>query len=96
MRERAIIPIIAVHCALDVRGAKFGFIFVRVVKFLNSIMCFLTYISSLAFPSFQHLVTHFRLVNSQGPPLILFLIMVIRASLQIVAILVKFARLDLK
>jgi len=48
----------------NVGSAKFGFIFIRMVKLFDPIMSFLTRVSIFAFFVFENEVTHFRLIGS--------------------------------
>ena len=88
------VSILAFSFALDVRCAKFSFVFVRMVEFLNSIVSFLATLTLIT--SLMHILAKLWRVGTQGSPLILFLVMVVRTSLQVVCVGVGCAGVDLE
>jgi hypothetical protein len=66
------------------------------VEFLNSIVSFLATLSLMTFSSLKHVIANLRLVGTQGPPLILFLVMVVWTPLQVMSIGFGFAGVDLE
>lgn len=96
MSERAIVSIFAFSAPIYIRCTKFGFVFVRMIKFFNSIVGFVTSIAFRAVPASSYMMTHFWLIRAQSPSLIFFLVMIVRTSLQIMTIWVYFTLMDFK
>ena len=92
--ERAKISILAFTCPVNIWSAKLCLIFVRMIELFNSVMCFMTTISFGTFPASRNMITYLRLIRSQWPSLILFLIMIVRAPLQIVTIWINLAGMN--
>ena len=86
MSERAEVPILAFPSSINVRRAEFGFILIRVIKFLYSIVSFLAIVPIHAFFTLCCIVAHLGLVRSQWSSLVFFLIMIVWATLQIMAV----------
>ena len=96
MSKRTEVSILAFSSAVDVRRTKLRFVFVRMVELLNSIVSFLATLTLMAFSPLKHVLANLRLIGTQGPPLILFLIMVVWTPLQVVCVRFGFAGVDLE
>lgn len=96
MSERAEISILAFSGSINIRWTKLGFVFIRMIKFFYSIMSFCARISIRAVFVSGNVIANFRLIRSQWSPLILFLVMIIRASFEVVRVRIHFARTHFK
>lgn len=92
----AVLSIFAFSSPINIRRAKFGFVFIRMIEFFDPIMRFRASFSIRAFFTFYSIRAHFGLVRTKRPPLVLFLIMVKRASFQIMTTRVNCARMNFK
>ena len=76
--------------SLKIHGAKFGFVFIWVVEFFNSVMRFGTSVTIRTVLTFLYSVTLFRLISTKFPSAILisimpkhaFLLAVVRISIR--------------
>jgi len=91
MSEGAIVTIFALPSTVNVGCTELGLVFIWMIKFFYAIVRFRAVIASRTFPSFGYQMTHFRLICAERPPLILFLIVIVRTSLQVVTVRINFA-----
>jgi hypothetical protein len=94
--ERAVVTVFTLPGPIDVGSAELCLVLVRMIELFDPIVCFLALVPLRAVSTAGDLMAHLRLVRPQWPPLVLFLIVIVRASLQIVTIGVNFARGHLK
>ena len=62
--KRAILSILTLPSCIYIRWAKFSLVFIRMIKFLNSIMWFLTCFPVLTFLALENLLTYLRLIRT--------------------------------
>ena len=58
------VSIFTLTCTINIWWTEFCFVFIWVIKFFNSVMCFLTTVTWWAFFSLCRIITHLRLVGT--------------------------------
>lgn len=96
MCKWAILTIFTFSSVVNIGWTKFRFIFIRMIKLLDSIMRFLTSITVWTFLSSDSERADFWLVRTKSSSLILLLIMIIRTSLEIMAVWIYRTWVNLK
>lgn len=66
------------------------------IKLFHSVVRLFTSVSFLTIPPFYNQVAHLRLVGAKWPPLVLFLVVIVRTAFQVVTVRINFTRGDLK
>lgn len=96
MSKGTVFPILALARPIYVRSTELSLVLIRMIKLFNPVVRLLTELTFWALSVFHHIVTHFRLIRSERSPLVLFLIMIVRAPFQVVAVCIYLAWLHLE
>jgi hypothetical protein len=81
---------------IEVAGAKLGFVFIRMIEFLNTVVRFIAIIAIRTLLVTIHIIAFFGLIKAKIPTSIFFVIMIEGALLEIVTLWITSARLGFK
>ena len=86
MCERAILAVLTFPRLVYIRGTELGLILVWMIEFFNPVVSLLASIALGAISVLGNIVADLRLIGTQGSPLVLLLVMIVRTPLEIVAV----------
>lgn len=96
VRERAVLPVLALARPVNIGGAKLCLVLVWVVEFFDAVVRLLAGVAFGAVSPFDDVSAHLRLIGAQGPALVLLLVVVVGAALKVVGVRIDAARLHLE
>jgi hypothetical protein len=83
-------------CSINVWWAELCLVFIWMIEFFNSIVSFLAMLSLMTLLIFSSIMTHLWLVYPKRSSLVLFLIMIIWTTLEVMIIRVNLTRIHLE
>lgn len=86
MCERTVVSILTLSGLVNVGATKLGLILIRMIELFYPVMSLLALFSFVTFSPFSYAYTHLWLVWSKWSPLVLLLVVIVRAPFQVMAV----------